>query len=361
MTNIKPKIFVSHSSLDDILVRSFVNNILILGNKLNEEGIFCTSIEGMGIESGADFREKIKSQLEQANLVIQLITENYKNSEVCLNEMGAAWVLNAKVIPFILEPINYSNVGFIHNPSQMLKINKKNDLLKLSTDISQLFNLDKPDADRYNQLVDDFLILTKRLKKNPKKIDNLIEIDKSYFNRYLNKDADLSKLFMMSQPNLADCIELFRTKYAEEIYYMTDTRYMKQIKGNNEYLSRMHECVSYEITEVTYSDLTEKYGRMENNAFFDSLRTDTLFYSLSFIDKEGKPMVGFAFWAFVNNRWIFFPKPWQIVRKLNSTHDNEIINKAIKAINRIGVGKLLREEKVNSGLFAKRVMDGLLK
>jgi hypothetical protein len=62
--------------------------------------------------------------------VIQIITSNYKESEICLNEMGAAWVLNNTVIPFILSPITYTSVGFIHSPNQLLRLNDENDLLE---------------------------------------------------------------------------------------------------------------------------------------------------------------------------------------------------------------------------------------
>ena len=41
----------------------------------------------------------------------ELITPNYKESEVCLCEMGAAWVTSSKVFPFIVDPISYSDVG----------------------------------------------------------------------------------------------------------------------------------------------------------------------------------------------------------------------------------------------------------
>ena len=72
----------------------------------------------------------IKENLIRSSHVIQIITHNYKESEVCLNEMGAAWVLNHKVIPFILSPVTYDSVGFIHHPDQLLKLNNADDLFK---------------------------------------------------------------------------------------------------------------------------------------------------------------------------------------------------------------------------------------
>lgn len=123
-------IFISHSSKDEEVVELFVDKILRLSLGIEIENIFCTSIESTSISTGDDFRSVIKSKLIEASHVIQIISENYRASEVCLNEMGAAWVLNSKVIPFILSPITYSTVGFIHSPNQLSKLDEQKDLLK---------------------------------------------------------------------------------------------------------------------------------------------------------------------------------------------------------------------------------------
>ena len=73
---------------DEGLVGVFVDRILLLGIGLRNEDTFCTSIEGMGIKSGEDFRNIIKEKLQAAQMIIQIITENYKRSEVCLNEIS---------------------------------------------------------------------------------------------------------------------------------------------------------------------------------------------------------------------------------------------------------------------------------
>lgn len=93
------------------------------------DNIFNTSIEATSITSGEDFRQAIKESLKRASHIIQVITLNYKNSEVCMNEMGAAWVLGSKVKPFVLDPIGYSNVGFLNAPNQLLKLDDARDVL----------------------------------------------------------------------------------------------------------------------------------------------------------------------------------------------------------------------------------------
>ncbi len=136
----KTKIFLSHSNKDAEVVKEFTDKILQLILKINSDEIFCTSIEEFSITSGEDFRSAIKTNLESSSHVIQFITSNYKNSEVCLNEMGAAWVLSTKVKAFILEPITYDSVGFINSPNQLLKLDQKADLFKFIDDMKKDFS-----------------------------------------------------------------------------------------------------------------------------------------------------------------------------------------------------------------------------
>ena len=155
-------IFISHSSKDEWLVTPFMEKIIIIGMGIPRSRIFYTSNEDTGIKSGSDFRKAIQIKLQKSTAVIQIITQNYKRSEVCLNEMGAAWVLNKNVIPFIMPPINYQNIGFIHNPTQLLKLNDERNLFKFFDDHKEL----KPAASftitNYHKQVKEFLEVISR-------------------------------------------------------------------------------------------------------------------------------------------------------------------------------------------------------
>lgn len=127
------KIFISHSSKDAELVNLFIEKVLILGLYIDRSEIFSTSTDGSNIKSGQDFKKAIKDELTNAKAVIQIVTENYKVSEVCLNEMGAAWVVCPIVIPLIASPFKY-DIGFIHRNTQQILLNKVSDLLQLYDD-----------------------------------------------------------------------------------------------------------------------------------------------------------------------------------------------------------------------------------
>ncbi len=148
------KIFISHSSKDKNIVTEFTNEILFLCLGADHTKTFCTSIEGLGITSGEDFRKRIKKELEEAQIVIQIISKDYKTSEVCLNEMGAAWVLAENVIPLVIDG-NY-DVGFIHSTTHQLNISKKEGVLQFIDDWGHLFT-QKAKHSKMNGHVDKFL------------------------------------------------------------------------------------------------------------------------------------------------------------------------------------------------------------
>ena len=51
-----------------------------------------------------------------------MVSKNYKSSEVCLNEMGAAWALEKNVIPIIIDDIEFSEMGILYQVKQGMKI-----------------------------------------------------------------------------------------------------------------------------------------------------------------------------------------------------------------------------------------------
>ena len=72
--------------------------------------IFCSSIPGHGIRTGADFSEYIKKEILNPELVILLLTESYMESEFCLMELGACWATTKNTYPIIVTPVNFGHV-----------------------------------------------------------------------------------------------------------------------------------------------------------------------------------------------------------------------------------------------------------
>lgn len=107
------KIFISHSSKDKAIMEKFTDYILQLGIGLNSEDIFCTSIEEMGIKNGEEIRRHIRENVQLADFSFLMISKNYKESEICLNEMGAVWAANNRVRYYILPNVDFKEIGWL--------------------------------------------------------------------------------------------------------------------------------------------------------------------------------------------------------------------------------------------------------
>lgn len=91
--NTKPmKLFISHSSRDMAFVQPLVELFEHIG--LTSETMFCSSVPGYNVPLDYNIFDYMIEQFWEYDLrVIFVLSENYYESPACLNEMGAAWVL----------------------------------------------------------------------------------------------------------------------------------------------------------------------------------------------------------------------------------------------------------------------------
>lgn len=173
----KDKIFISHSSKDISFIRLFVEKILILGLDIPSERIFCSSMEGHGIKSGHYIPDTLKEEINQSSLALLFISKNYKASEVCLNEVGAAWATLSKetIIPLLMPDIDFSEVGFLDVNRLGLKIYEKGGILKLIQDckenLNASFNLEKL-HNKIEEYLKEIVLLTK-----PAEVETIKEVN----------------------------------------------------------------------------------------------------------------------------------------------------------------------------------------
>lgn len=121
------KIFISHASADKDLVKSFVN-LLSSGANISNSNMFCSSIPGMGIPKGKNFIDYIRNELDSNDVIIPLISKNYLNSQVCLCELGAAWVKATNNLPIIIPPCTFKDIDGVIHGIEGTKIDDKDDL-----------------------------------------------------------------------------------------------------------------------------------------------------------------------------------------------------------------------------------------
>ena len=360
------RIFISHSSKDSLLVKAFVDRILILGLNIDKNEVFCTSVEEMGIKSGDDFKKEIENQLKQAKYVIQIITSNYKSSEVCLNEMGAAWMLAEKVIPFILSPVKYDNVGFIHSTTQLLKLNTKKDLLKFKDDNKDLFVTNTFGSENYDRQMEDFLKIfvpgTDIIKASQAPDELTFDSINSYFQRYLENDVDRAGLILKAQPTLSDCREIFTLSYFKEVHDFYNLLYRSILEDGDEFRRNIVNRNDVAVELVTYDDIYEKSKDLVVGASFPfSLNRGIKFYHVKF--KEYNQDLGYTlnYWCYLNNRWVFFPKPYRIISAIDDLRTDKSLKWLVKFFKFFGMHKDLKKFKGRPEMVVGHVVAELMK
>lgn len=135
------KIFISHSSKDVQIVSDFVDRILCLGIGINRNDIFCTSIEDIAIRNGDDIRKHIKDNICCADYSFLLISDNYKASEICLNEMGAVWANDSNVRLYLLPNTKFESIGWLCDTRKANKITDSVALDLLYKEIHEFYSL----------------------------------------------------------------------------------------------------------------------------------------------------------------------------------------------------------------------------
>ena len=135
------RVFISHSSKDRNIVERFVDNILQLGIGIGHEDIFCTSIEDMGIKNGEDIREHIKNNVQSSDFTVLMISKNYKESEICLNEMGAVWAANHRVKYYLLPGVDFKEIGWLCDVKKAEQLNDSVALDSLERELTSLYDL----------------------------------------------------------------------------------------------------------------------------------------------------------------------------------------------------------------------------
>lgn len=152
----RKRIFISHSSKDKQYITKFVNQILCLGVGVSPDDVFCTSIEDLGINNGEDIRNHIHDNIRSAEYSFLMISDNYKASEICINEMGAVWAYDANVRLYLLPNTTFSSIGWLCDPRKPNKLYDSVVLDRLYNEMKIHFNLPN-NIDHWSQQRETFL------------------------------------------------------------------------------------------------------------------------------------------------------------------------------------------------------------
>ncbi len=118
----KKRIFISHASKDKELINEFVDSMILLGMGIESKVIAYTSREDTGVLLGESIPQFIQDNIACADIVLLMISDNYKKSEVCLNEMGAAWALNKYIVQILLPNTSFDKLGWLCSLEKAMEI-----------------------------------------------------------------------------------------------------------------------------------------------------------------------------------------------------------------------------------------------
>jgi hypothetical protein len=307
-------VFISHSSKDKELIDLFVEKILILGCGLIDNQIFCTSIEGLGIKNGYDFRKHIKSRLKNADYSIIMISNNYKRSEVCMNEMGASWALDdVKIKQFLFPNIGFESLGLLLNIQQAAQINNPSALDELFEEFTLKYNTEKK-VSRWNKHKNDFLLY---VKSNYGLQSNIITPSpKDYFEGFIQENASLNHLLLKAHPTLLDCKAIFSEQYYSKLFIAYCNQFEYVEKDYMEPLYPKKKCVRIEKTNTLglFNGKNTIAGGMVEAAKRGCFKDDVEFFTAVFLENETSEYgISYKVFCYVNDRWVFIPKPWRFL------------------------------------------------
>jgi len=166
------KIFISHAYDDRKIAEKIIEKLLVpIFSLSKKDDIFFTSNRKTGIRSSLNWRNKIKSSLIESEIFIALISPNFKKSEMCMNELGAAWISEKKIYPLIVPPVTFNDFSVVIAELQADNILEKEDVFSfmesLKSDLSSLYQVKSDFNDIENQIKKFFISLKSFLRKNP--------------------------------------------------------------------------------------------------------------------------------------------------------------------------------------------------
>ena len=229
------KVFISHSSKDKNIVGLFKDIILKSGIGLKDENIFYTSSPETGVPIGENIPEYIKRNLIDCDYVFLMISENYKKSEVCLNEMGAAMVIGKKVFPILLYNYSFDKVGWLIDHNLCVKIE---------------------DEERLDEIRDVFYengICNKTSVWNLCR-NNFIERISCYI---CEKSTSVELGYVDYQIELENSLSDFNKEYDNIVKYLSD-----RIKDVNPIIYKINTCLSLENQREMLSETAGLFNDM---------------------------------------------------------------------------------------------------
>lgn len=164
------QIFISHSSKNMNYGNALVDLLIAVG--INGNDIIFTSNDAHGIPIGKNIFNWLKDKINEKHYVIYLLSPEYYKSVACLNEMGAAWVVeNDHTMIFTpnfdLNSYEFQN-GAIDPREIGFYINNEDKLTAFIESLRQTFTI-----------VDNHVLINQKIRLFKEQLDSFLTSEKS--------------------------------------------------------------------------------------------------------------------------------------------------------------------------------------
>ncbi len=205
-----PKVFISHKKEDKGFADALVNLInFIIGP--DGDKIFCSSVPGYGIRQSRDILDELKRQFDQYEVYMVIIhSPRYYQSAICLNEMGAAWVLGTKFSSFMTNDCKAEHMhGVINREKICIDLNDDADMLnghlnEFKDDLIEFFHSGSIDETKWETARGRFIKEVQALSyDSPQEKHDEIAYNSSPISTvFSEKEYEVLKLWVESENNI---------------------------------------------------------------------------------------------------------------------------------------------------------------
>lgn len=159
------KIFISHREKDKPQVDAFINLLHAIGiarprQSQDQKMIFCSSHPAYYVANGKRNLEEIKHEIQsdQHTFFILWYTDNYFDSQACLNEAGAIWAWDKRYQEILSPTFDHSRIGGLldKQPTWFVSTDKYR-LNTFKEQLEKMFDLDPLQQNAWEKARDEFI------------------------------------------------------------------------------------------------------------------------------------------------------------------------------------------------------------
>jgi len=162
----KKKIFISHSSQNAEIAEQLTSLLRNMGISSNQ--IFCSSVLGQGIDNGEKLNDTIHTSLENAKVIIYILSDSFIKSSYCMEELGVGWfrASNRKTKCYYLRVPDFEMHelhGFVNSKIDIFSIiNEFADTILLIENIANVMSLKNQKASVFSSYAKTFISAIKK-------------------------------------------------------------------------------------------------------------------------------------------------------------------------------------------------------